>query len=337
MIVKCPKCHAEMEGELLVGDLVECPGCHTPFTLKRDDVVANRHARSKRHRLAIVSVCVVLLFTVISLLALNVKSNRMNGREKSNSNGENATSAPPVPTAARSQPETKMNGREKSNSNGGDATSAHSAPTATQSQLKTKPRSLTEAEQVFLNGLNYMFGDNGYAKDIAKAYAEFDKAKSLGYEFANVALEHLQWATREKEDRAALEALGVSLYPLGMMTVQYGNYRLLGDNPLFADLPSWVAHFGLAKFELGLSMMTWPSQRDNEEGLGLIVEAAKEDVGVAISFIKSFFSATYGLSVSEVIPIVKAQLNPNGDVFIHFQEQCGLELNLKRAVVRCAI
>lgn len=295
MIVKCPKCHAEMEGELLVGDLVECPGCHTPFTLKRDDVVANRHARSKRHRLAIMSVCVVLLFTVISLLALNVKSNRMNRREKSNSNG-------------------------------GDATSAHSAPTATQSQSKTKTRSLTEAEQVFLNGLNYMFGDNGYAKDIAKAYAEFDKAKSLGYEFANVAIEHLQWATREKEDRAALEALGVSLYPLGMRTVQYGNYRLLGDNPLFANLPSWVAHFGLAKFELGLSMMTWPSQRDNEEGLGLIVEAAREEVGVAIYFIKTFFSATYGLSVSEVLPIVKAQLDPNGDVFIHFQEQCGLEL-----------
>lgn len=38
MIVRCPKCGAEMEGDVAIGDFVECPSCNGTFTLEKKDV-----------------------------------------------------------------------------------------------------------------------------------------------------------------------------------------------------------------------------------------------------------------------------------------------------------
>ena len=38
MIARCPKCGAEMEGDVAIGDFVECPSCNGTFTLEKKDV-----------------------------------------------------------------------------------------------------------------------------------------------------------------------------------------------------------------------------------------------------------------------------------------------------------
>ena len=317
MIAKCPKCYAEMEGELAIGDLVECPGCHTQFILKGKDIVPKQNAcdetvtktpldnigrtrpfhfkgepKQKSYRSAIMVICAALLTAVVGVLIRNAKSNRAYKRgARIHAKGESVTthSAPPVTQMEKSE-------------------TGHAG--------NTKKRELTKAEKVFKEALDHMSGEVGQPKDVLKAYQGFTKAKDMGYEFAEVALAHLCW-TLTDEDIKALEAAGVSSPKQGNGYSWY---------PYVKPMPEWIARSRLAKFEQGLYQLTLHWKERNEEGLLLIIQAAEEGLPLANSFLKSNFSNTYGLSVSETLPIVCGTLSSGGETLAAYQQLCGFEI-----------
>ncbi len=181
---------------------------------------------------------------------------------------------------------------------------------------KPKKHELTKAEKVFKEALGHMSSKTDRQKDILKAYQGFTKAKEMGYEFAEVALAHLCWTLTDK-DIKALEAAGVSSPKQGNGYSWY---------PYVKPMPEWITRSRLAKFEQGLYQLTLHWKERNEEGLILIIQAAEEGLPLAKSFLKSNFSDTYGLSVSETLPLVCRTLSSGGETLAAYQQLCEFEI-----------
>ena len=124
MIARCPKCGAEMEGDVAIGDFVECPSCNETFTLKQKDVVTQMDAPRQVDKGAAIdamsgstrkrsfrvpqfaqgALATALVFTVGILLFSHCpnKGGDADNQARANEGGNvpSATSEPPVKTAS---------------------------------------------------------------------------------------------------------------------------------------------------------------------------------------------------------------------------------------------
>ncbi len=332
MIVKCPHCHSELEGDVALRDFVKCPWCQTTFILKQNHVIPDQiviptvqsagrnpsessfsqkekiyryltdERPSRRHNLFSVCFIVVLLLSLAGGFAWKAKLLQK-------------TNLPSLDFWKK--PLTGSEAIESSSSSDDLAPEAAPQKKGGGKTGKSRKRKLSDAEIVFKAALDAMLGENGVDKDIVKAYQGFQKADEMNYELAKVALAHIAW-TMTEDDKQAFQKAGVSS-PARHIYTGY---------PSLATLPAWVSRSGVAKFEQGLYQMRMGDRERNLEGMYFIAQAAKEGVSIAQRFLDSTMSEDirYGLDVAEATYTAHLVLVHNPQFIMYYQRECDIEL-----------
>ena len=336
MIAKCPYCNAEMEGDAVIGDLIECPICQATFTLEQKYVIPEvavpqvatssgrasrqRAFRSENNGIDRYLTCErrtrrfehmpALIIVGVLLAAGGVFAWRADSPWK--------VSLPWSKLHRATGPAIEGVG------------SVHSSRNNTQKPLRKREgarsakggkRNLTEAERVFKEALDALLGENGEQRDIVKAYRKFIMARELKYDMAEAAIAHLHW-TMTDEDRKAFELVGEEP---PRKSYWYSPYPYA---PGLHSPPRWVMQSRLALFEQGIYQLTLDWEERNEEGLNFILQSAKEGLPSAIWAVNTFVAkpmSQHGFSASEMPLIVHLNMK-NSEVLSGCQKMCELEL-----------
>ncbi len=333
MIAKCPYCNAEMEGDAVIGDLIECPICLATFTLEQKHVIPEEvsapaaltsrregpprpanpgnssidryltgERRSRRFEHLPALIVVGLLLAVGGVFASKMdfpwKMSLPWSKKQHNVNpsGEIAR------VFSSSQGKASTTSKAKGGASFGNG----------------KRHRLTEAEKVFKEALDAMLGENGEQRDIVKAFGMFEKARDMKYALAEVALAHIAWNMSDENKKAFEES--------GRQSPARFFYSIYPGHPI---LPAWVLHSSVAKFEQGLYQMRLSgSNRTNQEGMMLIAQAANEGVAIAKRFLNSMMGdeVRQGLDVSEATFTAHLVLMHNPELVSYYQHECDSEL-----------
>jgi hypothetical protein len=321
LIAKCPNCGAEMEGDVVVGDYVECPICQTKFYLELRHVVPETTITP--------SVQTVPRETVDNSYKSHSSINAYLSDKRPSRRHEHLPAvcllvfllaAVAVGVAWKADvPWIKNIGHVRSagGSHAKHSSSQYVGKPSGNNSRKRKKRELTAAEKVFKEALDALLGQNGGKRDIVKARQGFEKAKDMGYELAHVALAHIDWNMTD-EDKKAFKEAGMKP-PDKLFYSVYPNYNIF---------PAWVAHSRVAKFEQGMYQMRLSGRERNMEGLQFVLQAAQEGLAPAQGFLKSTIATSLneGLDVSEALLITQKILWHNPDIVSSYQHLCDVEL-----------
>ncbi len=336
MIAKCPYCNAEMEGDAVIGDLVECPICLATFTMEQKHVIpevvvtppvstrgrvnqqhsiryenngidryltGERHSRRFEHLPALIVVGLLLVAGGVFAWKADLPWKTSLPWPKAHRATESANES--IGTIQSPQSNTSKIARVPRDTRGG----------------KSGRRNLTEAEMVFKEALDALLGENGGKRDIVKAYQGFEKAKGMGYELAEAAVAHLCW-TLTDEDIKAFESVGEEP---PRKSYWYSPYPY---SPVLHAPPKWVLHSRLAKFEQGIYQLTLDWEERNEEGLNFVLQSAQEGLQSAIWAVNTLVTkplSQYGFSASEMPMIVHLNMK-NEEILSGCLKLCELEL-----------
>lgn len=184
--------------------------------------------------------------------------------------------------------------------------------------LAIKP---SEAESIYEAALDELYDFDDAANlvgDVFKAYSQFEKAKEMGYNLAEVAISHLLWTQEEVREAKCGKS------PIWIAQMQHAARAL--DSPLAKAEYGFFLFFG-ASGNLG--------KGNRNEGWELIQEAAREGCLSALQFVKMIakqMSSPNHLSLDFILEIY----SNDKELLAGLQRMCsiGLMIEYKQARVK---
>ena len=191
MIARCPKCGAEMEGDVAIGDFVECPSCNGTFTLEKKDVAtqmgvlrqmdkgaaAGAMSGSTRKRsfrvpqFAQGALATALVFTggILLFSLCSNKGGEAGNQARANEIGNipSTASEPPVKTAS-------------------------APPTSTKNTVQTQKTEIDPGAELYKEAMRYYNGDD-VLQDYTRAVELLIKASEKGSAEADGQLAFIYW------------------------------------------------------------------------------------------------------------------------------------------------
>ena len=174
-----------------------------------------------------------------------------------------------------------------------------------------------DAAAICLEASKALYGTESQEKDIVKAYQGFAKAKEMGYDPAMVAVETLCWTMTDSE-KQTLEKAGISPPASDIRFFYQKHWR-----------PAWIMHSRLAKFEMGIHIMSLHGG-DTADGAELIIQSAKEGLPLAVEFLKTNITdpmEQYGFTLSDVCLTVSSSLQYNKEMLSSYKQKCRIALS----------
>lgn len=157
---------------------------------------------------------------------------------------------------------------------------------------------------VYSIALNALIPSDDSSPDFAKAYKGFEKAKSMGYATAEIAIAHICWSSTEKQ-KETLERAGIKPKTLVECARIWQQAIREKNDPL-------------AKCEFGFYKL---KNRQFDEGLKLIREAAGSGIVPAKEFLDSYNETKESSSLTSDI-LLEVFMN-NEKVLAILHRQCG--------------